>query len=194
VNAKLPPLVVPFRGERYAPTNVSPVLAPPYDVIASEDRRRYAARDPHNIVHLILPEAPEGEDRYARAAALLQAWRRDGVLRRDPADAVYVVAQGFALPTGERRTRLGMFAGVAAEPFAAGRVRPGVSDGSLIAVVAVGDVEGRAARQRRELLCGGVRHHPQPDVHAIQLGAHVRWGRGHAAERLLERTVGVRRE
>jgi len=124
VNAKLPPLVVPFRGERYAPTNVSPVLAPPYDVIASEDRRRYAARDPHNIVHLILPEAPEGEDRYARAAALLQAWRRDGVLRRDPADAVYVVAQGFALPTGERRTRLGMFAGVAAEPFAAGRVRP----------------------------------------------------------------------
>ena len=124
MNVELLPLVVPFRGERYAPERVSAVLAPPYDVIAPEDRPRYAARDPHNIVHLIVPEAPAGEDRYARAAALLRKWQRDGVLRQDPADAVYVVAQGFALPTGERRTRLGMFAAVAAEPFAAGRVRP----------------------------------------------------------------------
>jgi len=124
VNADLPPLVVPFRGERYAPERVSAVLAPPYDVIAPEDRPRYGARDPHNIVHLIVPEAAAGENRYGRAAALLAQWRREGVLRQDPADAVYVVAQGFALPSGERRTRLGMFAAVAAEPFAAGRVRP----------------------------------------------------------------------
>jgi uncharacterized protein (DUF1015 family) len=124
VNAELPPLVVPFRGERYAPARVSAVLAPPYDVITPEDRSRYAEQDLHNIVHLIVPEAPAGGNRYARAAALLEAWRRDGVLRQDPADAVYVVAQGFALPTDERRTRLGMFAAVAAEPFATGRVRP----------------------------------------------------------------------
>ena len=124
MNAELPPLVVPFRGERYAPARVSAVLAPPYDVIAPEDRARYAARDPHNMVHLIVPEAPAGGDRYARAAELLATWRRDGVLKRDPADAVYVVAQGFALPAGGRRIRLGMFAAVAAEPFAGGRVRP----------------------------------------------------------------------
>ena len=124
MNAELPPLVVPFRGERYAPARVSAVLAPPYDVIAPEARRRYAARDPHNIVHLIVPEAPAAENRYVRAAALLEEWRRAGVLRRDPADGVYVVAQGFALPTGEPRTRLGMFAAVAAEPFTARRVRP----------------------------------------------------------------------
>jgi uncharacterized protein (DUF1015 family) len=124
VNAEMPPLVVPFRGERYAPGDVSAVLAPPYDVIAPEDRPRYAARDPHNIVHLIVPEAPEGENRYGRAAALLEVWRREGVLRPDPAPAVYVIAQEFVLPTSERRTRLGMFAAVAAEPFATGRVRP----------------------------------------------------------------------
>ena len=120
----MPPLVVPFRGERYAPADTSAVLAPPYDVIAPEDRPRYAARDPHNIVHLIVPEAPAGENRYTRAANLLESWRREGVLRRDPGDAVYVVAQDFALPIGGRRTRLGMFAAVAAEPFAVGRVRP----------------------------------------------------------------------
>jgi uncharacterized protein (DUF1015 family) len=124
VNPALPPLVVPFRGERYAPERVSAVLAPPYDVIAPEDRPRYAARDPHNIVHLIVPEAAGGESRYARAAEILEAWRRDGVVRQDPVEAVYVVAQEFTLPGGRRRTRLGMFAAVAAEPFAAGRVRP----------------------------------------------------------------------
>src|SRR5258708_32978615 len=60
VNAELPPLVAPFRGERYAAKELSALIAPPYDVISSEDRPRYAARDPHNIVHLILPEASSG--------------------------------------------------------------------------------------------------------------------------------------
>ena len=124
MNAEVLPLVVPFRGERYATERVSALLAPPYDVIAREERGRYATRDSHNIVHLILPEAPPGGDPYARAAALLAEWRREGVLRPDPDDAIYVVAQAFALPSGERRTRLGMFAAVAAEPFASRRVRP----------------------------------------------------------------------
>lgn len=125
MNAELPPLVAPFRGERYAATErLGALVAPPYDVISKEDRARYAASDPHNIVHLILPEASGGEDRYAHAAAQLAAWRAAGVLRADAADAVYVVAQDYALPSGERRTRIGMFAAVRAEPFATQRVRP----------------------------------------------------------------------
>src|SRR5881275_1080077 len=63
------------------------LLAPPYDVISRAERVGYAARDPHNIVHLILPEAPSGADQYADAAARLTAWRREGVLRRDPGEA-----------------------------------------------------------------------------------------------------------
>ncbi|HET7378840.1 MAG TPA: DUF1015 family protein, partial [Gaiellales bacterium] len=90
MNAKLPPLVVPFRGERFAAAErLAALLAPPYDVISKEDRARYAARDPHNIVHLILPEAPAGQDRYAQAAAQLAAWRTTGVLRADAAESVY---------------------------------------------------------------------------------------------------------
>ena len=127
MNAELPPLVAPFRGERYAAKDVSALIAPPYDVISSEDRARYAARDPHNIVHLILPEAPSGRggsgDRYAQAATLLTAWREAGVVRADPAESVYVVAQDYAVPSGER-TRIGMLAAVRAEPFATRRVRP----------------------------------------------------------------------
>ena len=128
MNAELPPLVAPFRGERYAAKDVSALIAPPYDVISSEDRARFAARDPHNIVHLILPEAPSGRggsgDRYAQAATLLKTWREAGVVRPDPADSVYVVAQDYAVPSGERRTRIGMLGAVRAEPFATRRVRP----------------------------------------------------------------------
>src|SRR3989475_12686461 len=106
------------------------LIAPPYDVISSEDRPRYAARDPHNIVHLILPEASSGGrrsgggDRYAHAATLLATWRDAGVVRRDPGDSVYIVAQDYALPSGERRTRIGMVAAVRAQPFATPRLRP----------------------------------------------------------------------
>src|SRR5213078_3170758 len=127
VNAELPPLVAPFRGERYAGGDrLSALIAPPYDVISREDRARYAALDPHNIVHLILPEAPSGGggDRYAHAAALLAQWRASGVVQPDAGDSVYVVAQDYALPSGERRTRIGMFAAVRAEPFEARRGLP----------------------------------------------------------------------
>ena len=125
MSVDLPPLVIPFAGERYAAMDrLTALLAPPYDVISRAERVGYAARDPHNIVHLILPEAPSGADQYADAAARLTAWRREGVLRRDPGEAVYVVAQDYGLPSGERRTRLGMFAAVRAEPFTTRRVRP----------------------------------------------------------------------
>jgi len=125
VSVDLPPLVIPFAGERYAAMDrLTALLAPPYDVISRAERVGYAARDPHNIVHLILPEAPSGADQYAEAAARLTAWRREGVLRRDAGEAVYVVAQDYTLPSGERQTRLGMFAAVRAEPFATRRVRP----------------------------------------------------------------------
>ena len=46
MSTELPPLVVPFRGERYAASErLSALLAPPYDVISRDERSRYAARD-----------------------------------------------------------------------------------------------------------------------------------------------------
>jgi len=107
-------LVVPFRGERYrAADRLSRFIAPPYDVIEPPQRARLAALDEHNIVHVMLPEAPG--DRYAWAAEQLAAWRAAGVLARDPEEALYVMAQG---------TRLGVFGAVAAEGYEPSRVRP----------------------------------------------------------------------
>ncbi len=111
--------MMPFRGERYRATDrLSRLIAPPYDVITPPERGRLAALDEHNIVHVMLPEAPAGMtsvDRYAWAAERLSAWRATGVLARDPEDALYVMAQG---------NRLGVFAAVGAEGYEPRRVRP----------------------------------------------------------------------
>jgi len=121
-------LVAPFRGERYAAVGrLSALIAPPYDVIDQAERARYAALAAENIVHVMLPEAPPGtpeDDRYRTAAERLATWRRTGVLRRDPEPVLYVLAQDFTLPTGERLTRRGVFAAVAAEGYEPRRIRP----------------------------------------------------------------------
>ncbi len=106
---------------------LSVLIAPPYDVIDQVERARYAGADRDNIVHVMLPEAPPGkpeDDRYGVAAERLAAWRRAGVLRRDARPALYVLAQDFTLPTGERLTRRGVFAAVAAEGYEPRRIRP----------------------------------------------------------------------
>src|SRR5947209_8141132 len=121
-------LVAPFRGERYAAVDrLSSLIAPPYDVIDPAERARYAALDRDNIVHIMLPEAPPGaadDARYRVAGEQLAAWRRAAVLQRDLAPALYVLAQDFTLPTGERRTRCGVFAAVKAEGYEPRRIRP----------------------------------------------------------------------
>jgi uncharacterized protein (DUF1015 family) len=120
-----PDLAVPFRGERYAALDrLSRLIAPPYDVISPSERARYAALDAHNIVHVMLPEAHGDRDRYAHAAEVLTRWRSERQLVRDSAPAAYVLAQDFALPSGERRSRVGVFVALAAEGYEPRRVRP----------------------------------------------------------------------
>lgn len=123
-----PDLVAPFRGERYAASEkLSRLIAPPYDVIDPDERARYAALDADNIVHVMLPEARPGrpdDERYEAAAGRLAAWRKSGVLTRDPNPVLYVLAQDFLLPGGERLTRRGVFGAVAAEGYEPRRVRP----------------------------------------------------------------------
>jgi len=117
------PLVVPFTGERYAALDrLSDLIAPPYDVIGPGERLTLAAREPHNVVHLTLPEGrPDG---YAAAAKLLERWRGEGVLHQDAGPSVYVVQQEFLMPDGRARLRTGVIAGLHVEPYELGRVRP----------------------------------------------------------------------
>ncbi|MGA7118893.1 MAG: DUF1015 domain-containing protein [Polyangiaceae bacterium] len=74
------------------------VLSPPYDVISPAERAELAARDPHNIVQLILPDG-EGDTKYAHASEVLARWRAEGVLVRDSEPSFYRFDQTF-LPPG----------------------------------------------------------------------------------------------
>ncbi len=84
---------LPFCGVRYGPSEpLDQVVAPPYDVIEPDERRRLAERHPHNAVHLELPEAPGGADRYRHAHDLFEGWLSRGVLRADPEPSFYLYA------------------------------------------------------------------------------------------------------
>ncbi len=105
------------------PLGLNAVVAPPYDVISPQERATLAARDPHNIVRLILPEV-EGDangDKYAEAARLLSAWREEGALMRDPQPAFYRHDQTFVPPGSPPGTpsirRRGFLALVRLVPF-----------------------------------------------------------------------------
>ena len=114
----------PFRALHYdlgAVGNLADVIAPPYDVIDDAQLDRLCARDPHNVVRLILNRSA---DRYNAAAAELAEWRRRGVLVQDRQPAVFYYVQDFALADGSRRQRSGLMAAVRLEAFAAGNILP----------------------------------------------------------------------
>jgi uncharacterized protein (DUF1015 family) len=118
------PDIRPFRALRFDPEAVgdlTPLVAPPYDVIDPDLERTLLARHPLNAVRLDLPRGEPREDpdeRYRRVARTFAAWRSDGTLRKDPRPAVYVYEQTYRVP-GSRleRTQRGFFARVRLEPF-----------------------------------------------------------------------------
>ncbi|MBI4161134.1 MAG: DUF1015 domain-containing protein, partial [Acidobacteria bacterium] len=100
----------PFRALRFRTASagrLDRLISPPYDVIRPGERRTLERRSRFNIVHLTLPRG--GTGRYARAAALLRLWCREGILAPDPVPAFYPAEQEFRIGH-ERRTRFGFFA------------------------------------------------------------------------------------
>ncbi|HZU79439.1 MAG TPA: DUF1015 domain-containing protein, partial [Acidimicrobiales bacterium] len=86
------PRFEPFSGLRYdSSVPLDAVIAPPYDVVGPEERAELAARHAANAILVELPadDPSSGRDRYANAAAILEQWIKEGVLRRDDAPAFY---------------------------------------------------------------------------------------------------------
>lgn len=118
--------IAPLTPLRYDLSRIdfAKVVAPPYDVIDNAQRAALAAQDPHNVVKLILPEG-EGDAKYANAAELFAAWRKEGALVRDDEPAFYRYDQTFAPPGGgKKRTRSGFLGLVKVVPLDKGIVLP----------------------------------------------------------------------
>lgn len=121
----------PFRGLRYAPTagQLADLVAPPYDVISPDERVALAAKSSNNVVGLTLPQG-EADDRskfvkYAKSAALLAEWRRQGVMTVEDEPAFYRYTQWFTIPgSTETFARRSIISLIKTEPYEKGVVLP----------------------------------------------------------------------
>ncbi len=125
------PLIAPFRAIRYNPArfpDLTPLLTPPYDVIAPEEQARYYDRHPNNMIRIdlnrILPTDSDTDNRYLRAARHFADWRQDQTLIQDDTPSFYPASIRYSLATGEMKTLVGFFSLVRAEPFESGHILP----------------------------------------------------------------------
>jgi uncharacterized protein (DUF1015 family) len=107
--------------------DLAQVIAPPYDVISTQEQKILYAKNEHNIAWLDVTQEGSGEpsdDRYEKASMDFTEWLSDKVLLQDEQPAVYVYEQNFTAPTGENYTRRGFYALRRLEAFGQGKVHP----------------------------------------------------------------------
>jgi uncharacterized protein (DUF1015 family) len=102
-------LIRPFKGLRPAPGRAEEVLAPPYDVLNTEEARARAAGKPYSFLHISKPEIdlppgtdPHDEAVYAKGHENFQRMLEQGVLVQDeqPCFYVYRLIMGEHVQTG----------------------------------------------------------------------------------------------
>jgi uncharacterized protein (DUF1015 family) len=120
-------LVQPFRAYRYNP-QLAPfekVLTQPYDKISQVMQEKYYRADAHNLIAVekgrIHKDDHAQNNVYTRAAASLNRWIAESVVRQDPAPAFYAYTQEYHVPgTALRRTRRGFIGLGKLEDYSAG--------------------------------------------------------------------------
>ena len=127
--------IFPFHGMLYDQAivgSIKDVVAPPYDIIDAAGQQRLHDRHPHNIIRMELGLDQTGDtpahNRYTRAAATLQAWIKDGVLKRDTQPAVYYhtieYSPPYLAPNAPRKVLRGFLALAKLEALDSGHIYP----------------------------------------------------------------------
>jgi uncharacterized protein (DUF1015 family) len=118
-------LVRPFRALRPRPERAADVIAPPYDVVSTDEARALAGGKPASFLHISRPEidlapgtSPYSDAAYARGAANLARLVDTQVLVRDEEPGYYVYRIEMQ---GRSQTGLAVAASVAA--YATHRIR-----------------------------------------------------------------------
>ena len=101
--------VAPFAALRPTTGLAAQTIAPPYDVVSTDEARTRVTARPHDFLRVSLPEAamppeanPTAEERYSAARRSLNGFLERGVIAKDaqPAYYVYRVASGSHKQTG----------------------------------------------------------------------------------------------
>jgi len=118
-------MIRPFAGLRPAAGRAAEVIAPPYDVLSTNEARAQADGKPWSFLHISKPEIdlppgtnPYAPEVYAKAADNLGVMLREGVLARDPARCYYV----YRLIMGAH-TQTGLVAAASLAEYGSNRIR-----------------------------------------------------------------------
>src|SRR5512145_765714 len=125
-------LIRPFAGLRPAAGRAAEVIAPPYDVLSSDEARQRAAGKPWSFLHISKPEIdlpadmdPYAPEVYAKAAENLQKMLAAGVLLRDDAPCYY--AYRLTMPgmggNGGDHVQTGLVAAASVADYDSNRIR-----------------------------------------------------------------------
>lgn len=118
-------LIAPFAGLRPAPGKAAEVLAPPYDVLNTEEARELAKDQPNRFLHISKPEIdlppetdPYDASVYAKGAENFNRMIDEGVLVRDEKNCYYA----YRITMGEH-TQTGLVAGASVAAYDRNDVR-----------------------------------------------------------------------
>ena len=116
-----------FKGLRYTEEagDIGQLCCPPYDIINERQRQELLDKNPQNLIRLELPIVGGSEDAeaYRSAGDTLRSWLKDGVLKRDDKECIYIYEMEFSA-FGKNHSVKGFVPQVKLEPFSSGVILP----------------------------------------------------------------------
>jgi uncharacterized protein (DUF1015 family) len=122
--------IIPFRGIVYnlnKAGSISNLVCPPYDIISQAEQQELYRKSSYNIVRLEYglesPGDTEEDNRYTRAAALLNDWFKMDILHQSQDPTIYIYEMEYAVGSILKKLR-GLVCLVRIEDYDSGIVKP----------------------------------------------------------------------
>jgi len=122
--------IAPFRGIIYNESKagaIDTVVCPPYDIISPAEQQELYRKSPNNVIRLeyglTSPADADEDNRYTRAAAVLEDWLRSSVLHQGKEPAFYIYEMEYMAGNNTKKLR-GMICLVRIEDYDSGVVKP----------------------------------------------------------------------
>ena len=118
-------LIKPFQGLRPKAEFAQQVIAPPYDVLSTEEARELAKDNPYSFLHISKPEIdlpkdtnPFSDEVYAKGTENFQALITQNILQQDNEDCYYI----YRISRGDHQ-QTGLVAVCSIEAYRANKIR-----------------------------------------------------------------------
>ena len=116
-----------FKGLRYTEKSgdIGKLCCPPYDIIDERQRQELLDKNPCNLIRLELPVVGGSGDAeaYRSAGDTLRSWLKDGILKRDDKECLYIYEMEFSALSKNHSVK-GFVSQVKLEPFSRGVILP----------------------------------------------------------------------